>query len=163
MWEVTEEIVVRASPERVWAIVTDVAGHPQLAGSDEIRALRLAGPVALGATWEADIAVPGVDESFVAKSEVVVFDEPSAFGWTSVPPPLIPDEPRSVPGVRWDFRLAPAEQGATVVEHRVVVTPPEVGADDLAEFFETTNRVGSIRAGMQVTLQRLKALAERPD
>jgi uncharacterized protein YndB with AHSA1/START domain len=161
MWEVTEQIVLAAPPERVWAVVTDVAGHAELAGSGEIRALRLAGPVSLGRTWEADIAVPGLEEPFVARSEVVVFDEASEFSWTSVPRPIIPGEPRSVPGVRWWFRLAPAEQGRTAVEHRVLVTPPEVGAQEMAEFFEETNRVGSIRAGMRVTLERLKASAER--
>ena len=161
MWEVTERIVVGAPPEQVWAVVTDVSGHAELAGSGEIRALRLARRVGLGATWEADIEVPGLDEPFVSRSEVVVFDEPSEFSWTSVPRPIVPGEPRSTPGIRWWFDLAPAEEGGTGVEHRVLVTPPEVGAEEMAEFFEETNRVEGIRAGMQVTLERLKALVER--
>jgi hypothetical protein len=161
MWEVTEQIVVGAPPEQVWAVVTDVSGHAELAGSGEIRTLRLAGPVGLGVTWEADIAVPGLDEPFVSRSEVVVFDEPSEFSWTSVPRPVIPGEPRSIPGVRWWFRLAPAEEGRTAIDHRVLVTPPGVGAEEMAEFFEETNCVESIRAGMRVTLERLKASVER--
>lgn len=160
MWEVAERIVVGAPPERVWAIVTDVAGHAELAGSGEIRELRLTGPVGLGATWEADIGVPGLDEPFVAHSEVVVFNEPSEFAWTSRPPPLVPGDPRSVPMVRWSFHLTPVESGGTTVENRVVVTPPEVGAEEMVEFFATTDRVGSIRAGIRETLRRVKAAAE---
>jgi uncharacterized protein YndB with AHSA1/START domain len=161
MWEVTERTVVEAPPEEVWAVVTDVSGHTDLAGSGEIRALRLVGPVGVGATWEADIVVPGLDEPFVSRSEVVVFDEPSEFSWTSVPRPIIPGEPRSTPSIRWWFQLAPGEEGGTTVEHRVLVTPPELGAAEMVEFFEETNRVESIRAGMRITLERLKDSVER--
>lgn len=160
MWEITERIVVAAPREKVWAVVTDVSGHAELAGSGEIRALRLSGRVGLGATWEADIAVPGL-EPFVSRSEVVVFDEPAEFSWTSVPRPIVADEPRSTPGVRWWFDLAPADQGGTAVEHRVLISPPEVAAEEMAEFFEETKRVESIRAGMRVTLERLKTSVER--
>ncbi|HVM55714.1 MAG TPA: SRPBCC family protein [Acidimicrobiales bacterium] len=160
MWEVTERIVVGAPQATVWAVVTDVPGHAELAGSGEIQALRLTGPVGPGATWEADIAVPGL-EPFVSRSEVVVFDEPTEFSWTSVPRSIVPGEPRSTPGVRWWFALAPADDGGTAVEHRVLVTTPEIGAEEMVEFFEETNRVDGIRAGMQVTLQRLKAAVER--
>jgi len=160
MWEVTERIVIGAPREKVWAVVTDVSGHAELAGSGEIRGLRLSGRVGLGAAWEADIAVPGL-EPFVSRSEVVVFDEPSEFSWTSVPRPIVPGEPRSTPGVRWWFDLAPTEDAGTAVEHRVLVTPPEVAAEEMAEFFEETNRVEGIRAGMRVTVERLKASVER--
>ncbi len=160
MWEVTERVVVGAPREKVWAVVTDVSGHAELAGSGEIRALRMSGRVGLGATWEADIAVPGL-EPFVSRSEVVVFDEPSEFSWTSVPPPIVPGEPRSTPGVRWWFELADADHGGTAVEHRVLITAPEIAADEMTEFYEETNRVEGIRAGMRVTLERLKASVER--
>jgi hypothetical protein len=160
MWEVIERIEVGAPQERVWSVVTDVSRHAELAGSGEIHALRLSGRVAIGATWEADIAVPGL-EPFVSRSEIVVFDEPTEFSWTSVPRSIIPGEPRSTPGVRWWFVLAAAGDGGTAVEHRVVVTTPEIGAEEMVEFFEETNRVDSIRAGMRVTLERLKASVER--
>ena len=160
MWEVTERIVVGAPREEVWAVVTDVSGHAELAGSGEIRALRLSGRVGPGASWEADIAVPGL-EPFVSRSEVVVFDEPAEFSWTSVPRPIVPGEPRSTPEVRWWFDLRSAEHGGTAVDHRVLIAPPAVGAEEMVEFFEETNRVESIRAGMRVTLERLKAAVER--
>lgn len=160
MWEGVERIVVAAEPYQVWEVVTDVAGHAALAGSGEIQELRISGAVRLGTTWEADIAVPGLDEGFVSRSEVVSFDPPVEFSWTSVPRPVIPGDPRSIPGVRWWFRLEDDGEARTVVEHSFRVTPPDIGAADLAEFFEETNRVETIRAGMRVTLERLKATVE---
>jgi hypothetical protein len=160
MWEGSERLVVAATAEKVWAVVADVPGHADLAGSGEIGAIRLHGPVALGSTWEADIRVPGLDEPFVARSEVLVFDAPTEFSWSSEPPPLRTDDPRSVPHVTWWFRLA-ADEGGTVVEHAFRVVEPEVAADELAEFFDRTNRADSIRAGMRTTLEHIKARVEQ--
>jgi uncharacterized protein YndB with AHSA1/START domain len=159
MWEGTERAFVASPPQKVWAIVTDVPGHADLAGSGEIGAVRLHAPVGLGSTWEADIRVPGLEAPFVARSEVVVFEPPRVFSWSSEPPPLVPDDPRSTPHVTWWFRLAADGEG-TVVDHAFRVVEPEVAADELAEFFERTNRVGSIRAGMRKTLENIKARAE---
>ena len=38
MWEVVEQAEIAAPPRLVWSIVTDVARHPELAGSGEVRA-----------------------------------------------------------------------------------------------------------------------------
>ncbi len=157
MWEGSEEIVVRAPPEEVWAVVTDVGGHMQLAGSGEIAEIRLKGPVRLGSEWEADIRVPRLDEPFVALSTVLVYDPPREFSWSSVPPPLIDDEPDSAPTVTWWFRLWPHPEG-TLVKHVFRVVEPKVGAAELRDFFERTNRVQSIRAGMRKTLSNLQTL-----
>lgn len=159
MWEGTEEAVIMASPETVWAIVTDVGGHPELAGSGEIASIRLSGPVGLGSTWEADIRVPRLDQPFVARSEVLVFDPPREFSWSSEPPPMVDGEPESAPHVTWWFRLGPQGSG-TLVKHAFRVVEPKVGAQELTNFFESTNRADSIRAGMRKTLSNLKAAAE---
>lgn len=159
MWEGTERIHVDASPAVVWDIVADVTRHPDLAGSGEIAALRLSGPVGVGTTWEADIRVPRLDEPFVAVSEVLVYDRPNEFSWSSIPPPLVDGEPESTPLVTWWFRLR-AEDAGTLVEHAFRVVEPAVAADELIEFFETTDRVGSILAGMRGTLENLKRAAE---
>lgn len=162
MWEVSEHLVVGASPEKVWGVVTDVARHPELAGSGEIHALRVTEKVGLGSVWEADIDVRGLG-TFVSRSKVLEFSEGSAFSWTSEPPPIVEGEPRSAPGIRWWFRLHPGENGGTAIEHSVVITTPEVGAEEMTEFFEQTDRVGSIRAGMRATLENLKAAVVDPD
>ena len=47
-----------------------------------------------------------------------------------------------------------------MVDHAFRVVEPKVGAEELTDFFERTNRVGSIRAGMRQTLTNLKAAAE---
>jgi uncharacterized protein YndB with AHSA1/START domain len=159
MWEGSEQVFVAASPETVWAIVTDVARHPALAGSGEIATIRLDGPVSLGSRWEADIRVPNLDEPFVARSEVLIFDPPIEFCWTSEPPPFIDGEPDSAPHVTWWFRLTP-QSGGTLVENAFRVVEPKVGAKELADFFESTNRVDSILAGVRGTLGNLKVAAE---
>lgn len=159
MWEGSEEIVITASPEKVWAVVTDVTGHTKLAGSGEIASIRLDGPVDVGSTWEADIRVPRLDEPFVARSEVLVFDPPREFSWSSEPPPMVDGEPESVPHVTWWFRLWPLDDG-TLAKHAFRVVEPRVGAEELTNFFESTNRVDSIRKGMRQTLSNLKGACE---
>jgi len=159
VWEGTEHVVVAASVDAVWTIVTDVARHAELAGSGEILSIRVDGPVTVGSTWDADIRVPKLDEPFVARSEVLVFDPPQEFSWTSAPPPIIDGEPESVPHVTWWFRLSPHDRG-TLVEHAFRVVEPRVGAEDLTNFFDSTDRVASIRAGMRQTLSNLKGVAE---
>jgi hypothetical protein len=159
VWEGSEQLLVAASPEAIWAIVSDVARHGDLAGSGEIAAVRLDGPVAMGSTWQADIRVPRLDEPFVARSEVLVFDPPREFSWSSEPPPIVAGELESVPHVTWWFRLSPQADG-TLVDHAFRVVEPKVGAAEMIEFFERTNRVESILAGMRQTLSNLKEAAE---
>ena len=158
MWEGSERAVIAASREKVWGVITDVGVHAKLAGSGEIEAIRLHGPVALGSTWEADIRVPGLDEPFVSRSTVLVFDALTEFSWSSEPRPVVPGEPRSVPMVTWWFRLS-ADGDRTTLDHSFRVVEPEVGADELEEFFERTDRVASIRAGMRTTLENIQVSA----
>ena len=158
MWEGSERALVAASLETVWAVITDVGRHAELAGSGEIEAIRLHGPLALGSTWEADIRVPGLDEPFVSRSTVLVLDAPREFSWSSEPRPVVPGEPRSVPTVTWWFRLH-ADGDRTTLDHSFRVVEPEVGADDLEEFFERTDRVVAIRAGMRTTLENIQVRA----
>jgi hypothetical protein len=89
----------------------------------------------------------------------VVFDAPTEFSWTSEPRPVVLGEPRSVPQVTWWFRVT-AHTDGTVVDHAFRVVEPEVAAAELTEFFEQTDRVASIRAGMRKTLENIKAKAE---
>jgi uncharacterized protein YndB with AHSA1/START domain len=160
MWEGAESIDVAASPERVWAIVTDVERHPNLAGSGEIRSINVDGPLAVGTQWDAQIGVPGVDEPFTAESHVLSLDEPTEFTWTSIP--LVDDNPDERPLVTWSFIIAPSNGGCTV-EHTCRVDGPKVGADEFKVFFmETLNRPPTILAGMRKTLENVKSLAERP-
>src|SRR5207249_4275196 len=102
-----EEMTVHADPERVFAIVGDLAGHARLAGSGEVKTLRQVGdgPVGKGARFEADeeIRVMGRTQKMTASSEVVEYEPPNVVSWTSMP--SVPPKPRRI---QWWFRLTPA-------------------------------------------------------
>ena len=159
MWEQTENIKVAAPPERVWAILTDVQRHTDIAGSGEVRSVRMHGPLAVGSEWEADIGVPEVGEPFKSRSQVLVLDEPREFRWDSIP--LVRDDPHELPYVTWWFRLA--YTGAeTAVEHGCRVDPPKIAPDEFRTFFfERANRPPTLVAGMRTTLQNSKERAEK--
>jgi hypothetical protein len=158
MWEATEGLEIAAPPERAFTIVVDVARHTQLAGSGEVRTIRLDEPLAVGVEWEADIGVPEVGEPFKSRSQVLVLDAPREFRWSSVP--LVRDNADELPFVTWWFGLT-ASDGGTVVEHGCRVDAPKIGADEFQTFFlERANRPPTILAGMRKTLQNLKAQAE---
>ena len=51
-----EVATLKASPEAVFALVSDLSGHAELAGSGEVKSLRRIGdgPLGVGAKFEAD-------------------------------------------------------------------------------------------------------------
>jgi hypothetical protein len=158
MWEGSESIDVAAPVESVWAIVTDVERHVGLAGSGEVRSIRLEGALRVGTEWEADIGVPEVGEPFKSRSRVLVLDEPSEFRWSSIP--LVRDDPDERPLVTWWFLLQATSDGCAV-DHGCRVDAPKTGADEFKRFFiEQANRPPTILAGMQKTLENVKASAE---
>jgi uncharacterized protein YndB with AHSA1/START domain len=159
MWEGSERIAIAAPPAAVWAVVSDVARHQQLAGSGEIKALRVNGPVAKGSAWEADEQVKGVG-AFTARSECVTFDSPREFSWKSYPPPVKPGNAQSIPDVTWWFRLSPDGEGTTL-EHAYRVVEPKVGGLLMKGFYLATGRAAAIRKGMRQTLANVKAAVEQ--
>jgi hypothetical protein len=159
MWQGTERIEIAAPPEGIWTIVADVARHRELSGSGEIKVIRVDGPIAVGATWEADESIKAVG-SFTARSECVVFDPPHEFSWKSYPPPIKKRNPDSVPDVTWWFRLAP-QDGGTLLEHSFRVIEPKTGGLMMKTFYLVTRRASTIRKGMRRTLQNVKIAAEQ--
>ena len=159
MWEGTERIHVAAPQETVWGIVTDVSRHVELAGSGEIKVIRLEGPIETGATWEADESIRMMG-GFTAKSECVTFDPPREFSWKSYSPPIKKGNPDSVPDVTWWFRLSPDGEG-TLLEHSFRVVEPKAGGLMMIVFYLLTRRASTIRKGMRQTLQNVKVAAER--
>lgn len=61
--------------------------------------------------------------------------------------------------VHWTFDLEATPSG-TRLAHTVRIPPPKLGADALAEFFERTDRITTVRTGMVRTLENIKAAAE---
>ena len=158
MWQVVENVAVAAPTGRVWRVISDFEGHPELAGSGEVLAVRLRGSAEPGAEFEADVATGEVG-SFVSRNRIDVMDEPRELRWTSYPP-LDDDETEEHQiEVKWWFRLSPSWTG-TDVEHGFSVAPPRAGAEELAAFLERTDRIATVRRGMLVTLANVKARAE---
>lgn len=163
MWEFTRQVDIAAPPERVWEIVTDVSRHPELAGSGEVKAVRMHGPLAEGSTWAADEQIRGMG-SFTATSECVELSPPHTFSWRSMPPPLRKGREDSVPDVTWWFTLEPTTTG-TRVEHRVrIVEPPWPVARWMMKAVYGLGRRGrTVQRGMEATLDNVKKAAEAPD
>lgn len=158
MWEVSERIEINAPAESVWKVIADIEGHAQLAGSGEVQAIRILGPLAAGTVFEGDIAVSTVG-SFVSRNVLDVVDEPRELRWTSYPP-LDDDETQDHQiEVRWSFVLTPTATGTTA-EHSTFIPDPKLGAAELAAFVERTDRITTVREGMRATLANLKARAE---
>lgn len=158
MWQGTERIEIHAPPVAVWAVIADVARHAELAGSGEVKAVRLHGALAKGATWEADEVVRGMG-AFTATSECTEFDPPRAFAWRSFPPPVKKGNFDSVLDVTWGYRLTP-EDGGTLLEQWFRVLEPRSGALMVKAFYLLTRRATTVRRGMRRTLRNVKAAVE---
>ena len=158
MFEAEERVEVEAEPEQVWAVIADFGSHPVLAGSGEVKAVRIDGPVAVGAEFEGDVVVGGV-RSFTSRNVIEVADRPHELGWVSFPPLLDGQTPDHQIEVHWTFRLTPTETG-TSVEHRFLAPAPKADADEWIALMERIDRVSTVREGMRRTLANLKYAAE---
>lgn len=147
-----EETVVDATPDAVFAIVADLSGHAELAGSGEVKALRRVddGPLGVGATFEADeeIRMMGRTTTMTATSQIVDFDRPSLVSWTSMP--SVPPKPKRI---QWRFAMT-ADGARTKVVHECEVDFGTV-ANYLARGPYALMRGGAVKRGMQQTLANL--------
>jgi hypothetical protein len=111
--------------------------------------------VRAGTRFEADEDIPmGLGRSkFTASSEVVAFEAPKVFSWTSMPP--TPPKPRRI---QWWFRLSPEGSG-TRVSHEVEVDAGLLGnlLMNGPYYLMRGRRIGK---GMERTLANVKRTAE---
>ncbi len=73
---ISTQILIRATPQRVWNVLTDFEAYPQW--NPFIRSVR--GPVAPGKVIRVELQQPG-SGIMTMKPEVLVFEEPRAFRW----------------------------------------------------------------------------------
>lgn len=150
--EVTTDIV--ASPDRVWALVTDINTEAQF--QDEF----------LGAEWVNGGPFSGAE--FVGKnaqgertwevsSWVTAFEEQRVFGWST--------QDVENPGATWTYTLTPIESGTRLSFHRVLGPGPSGMTSIIAkfpereeEFIEARNAVH--HANMTAVLEGIRSLAE---
>jgi uncharacterized protein YndB with AHSA1/START domain len=153
-----EETTVNASPEAVFAVVSDLSSHAGLAGSGEVKAMRRIGdgPLGVGAKFEADeeIRIMGRTTRMTASSEVVDYDPPNVVSWTSMP--SVPPKPRRI---QWWFRLTPEGSGTRVLHECEVDFGPM--ANVIVKGPYALMRGGTIKRGMRKTLENLRATLAR--
>jgi len=157
-FHVRKEIVVNAPMETVFRLAGDLTQHVKLAGSGEVKAIRKLtdGPVKVGTKFEADEDIPmgpGMRSKFVSQSEVVSYEPPRLFSWTSMPPSA--PKPKRI---QWWFRLSGEGKG-TRVTHEVIVDLGTISNILLGPPYALT-RGRAVSRGMQQTLENLKSLAE---
>ena len=133
-WAADVAIDVATPPERIWTVVSDISRHPALAGSGEVLAVRMNGPLAVGVTFESDVKTGEVC-FFSPRCVIEDVREPTRLAWVS----LFPLEPGETDDyqieVHWSFEIEPTAAGSRV-RHTVRIPAPKAGADELAAFFE---------------------------
>ncbi len=152
----TVEVVVDATPQQVWAVVTDVGRAGEW--SHETR----------GGEWldPADVCAPGA--RFRGRNgrramrwsrvcEVEEVEAPSRFGWRTIPTRVYPDS------TRWRIELHPVEGGTRVVQSfeilaihpladRLFYALIPAHRDRLAALRDDLRRLGEVAAGRPVTV-----------
>ncbi len=147
-----EERYVDVPPEAVFAIVGDVASHATLAGSGEVKSVRVLtdGPIRVGTEFEADEEIkfgPSM-QRFVAQSVIRDYVPGRVISWTSVPPGR--PQPRRI---QWWYELEPEGPG-TRVRERVEVDMGPISNVVLKPIYLLL-RAGAIKTGMARTLDNL--------
>ena len=152
-------IEIDAPPERVWAIVSDIAVMP--GASPELQAVE----------WLDGRSGPGLEARFAGhnrhealgewstESVIVQYDPPRVFAWAVGDP----DEPSAI----WRFSLEPQE-GGTLLRHWVQVGPGRSGLSYAIDQMPDKEqkivfvRLREFEAHMGATLAAIKMLAEEP-
>lgn len=159
MYQHEERRRIDATPEQLFAVLSDIEHHDALAGSDEVKQVRLLteGEVGPGAEWEADeeIRFGKKTQTFVARSKMQDFAPPLHLSWTSTPPGK--PTPRRI---EWSWTLMPSGQGTEVVERVEVDISPVM---NLAMKLPYKRMRGAyVEEGMRRTLDNLeKAVIDR--
>lgn len=117
---VTVSGVITAPAEKLFAIVSDVTRHPELAGSREVQRVELVTPppIRVGSAFRSRQQIGGF--RYPTRSYVQVCDPPYRFTWLSGPgfrkPPF---------GQLWGFEFQPqGEHPSTLVLHSMTVPVP---------------------------------------
>ena len=158
------EATINADPKVLFDIISDAALHARLAGSGELNAVKQEppGPFGLGARILVDETlklVDGTGMDLSSESIIVAFDPPNRLSWI-VGRLTLPEQFRRL---QWWFTLTPTGPDSTHVVHEVeldIGDPQTEAVQGIKGHFEEI-RAPVVRAGMERTLENLRALAER--
>ena len=147
-----DEVTLRigAPPERIYAIITDIAHMGQLS------------PECTGGQWLGGATGPAVGAVFKGtnkrgfarwstKNRVVEAETDSVFSFNT-----------KQSGTRWTYRLQPDGDGTVVTESRAAFKARPLSARVFSKLLlgGIQEHDDELRAGMRKTLERLKAVAE---
>lgn len=153
-----EAVDIAASPEVVWALITDIRRHPEFAGPASItKVIEFEGPIAVGRQWTAHEKFG--PQKFDARSEIIAVEPGRALEWVSFPP--MKEENRGRGGrVTWGYLVEPTHEG-TRLEHYMTVLEPKKGAGVLKAMYWVLSLPRKQRQGGLTSLANIKAAAER--
>jgi uncharacterized protein YndB with AHSA1/START domain len=156
--EIEDNIHIDATPDRVWAMVTDIRRHPEFAGPKSItKEIEFDGDLVPGARWIAHERFG--PQKFDAPSEITHVDFERRLAWVSFPP--MKDADRGEGGkVLWSYALEPDDDG-TRLSHHMQVLPPERGAGRLKLMYAVFRLPSKQRQGVATTLSNIKKAAEQ--
>jgi uncharacterized protein YndB with AHSA1/START domain len=143
---------IDASPQRIYDLVTDVAGMGRLS------------PECTGGRWLDDATGPAVGERFKGTNKRGFVRWSTTNTVVAAEPGVIFSFETKDSGTRWSYRLEADGDGTVVTESREAFGERPA----LARFFSKLLLGGveahdtEMREGMAATLGRLKDLAERP-
>jgi hypothetical protein len=147
---------MRARPDDVYALVADVTRTPEFS------------PEILECTWLDGATGPAVGARFRARNKVA--NRPA---WNNKPVVTVVDPGRQFSFARtepfagtveWTYRFEPDGDGTLVTESYAVTKKlSPVGWFIIGVLFARKDRRTDLRAGMEQTLQRMRAAVERSD
>jgi hypothetical protein len=147
---------MNASAEDVYALVADVTRTPEFS------------PEILECTWLDGATGPELGARFKARNKV-----PNRPAWHNKPVVTVADPGREFAFARtepfggtveWNYRFEPDRNGTLVTESYTVTRPlGRVGWFIIGVLFARKDRRADLRAGMEQTLQRLRAVVEHQD
>jgi Polyketide cyclase / dehydrase and lipid transport len=149
------QLHVRATPDEVYALVSDVTRTPELS------------PEILECTWLDGATGPAVGARFKARNKV-----PNRPAWHNKPVVTVTEPGRRFSFARtepfggtveWTYDLQPEGDGTLVTEtYEVTKQLHPVGWFIIGVLFARKDRRADLRAGMEETLERLRTIVEAP-
>lgn len=148
--EFRAEVEVAAPPAKVWATLTDTTAlaeaSPELMGMTPLRRGGFRkGQQYVG--WNRRKAI-----IWPTRNVVIEYDPERLLAWDT-----------KTSGSRWIYELSPTESGTRLVQRRPVAKPAAPWVKAFAQVFlgGWEDHAAELEAGMETSLRRIKAIAER--
>ncbi len=146
--------LIRSRPDAVYDLIADVTRTPQFSPA-VVRCTWLDGATgpAVGARFEA-VNTTAAGKTWKNRPVITVADRGREFAFSRTEP--------LAGTLVWRYRLVPEDAGTRVIESYEVVRPvSRLGWFVIEKLFKAGDVRAGLRAGMQTTLDRLRAAAEQ--